>query len=109
MGKLLLKVSKVTPGGILMFYPSYTFMRTCIFLWKRSGLLDEISYRKKIVVDGDFGTDYKKTLQVYYENIFEGEKKGSILISVCRGRLSEGMDFSDDAARAVLVVGVPFA
>ena len=61
------------------------------------------------MVDGDNGRDYKKTLEVYYKCIFEGRKKGAILVSVCRGRLSEGVDFCDDAARLVLMVGMPFA
>ena len=27
---------------------------------------------------------------------------------MCRGKLSEGLDFSDDAARAVVLVGIPY-
>jgi Rad3-related DNA helicase len=30
------------------------------------------------------------------------------MMAVCRGKISEGLDFSDDAARAVFVVGVPY-
>ena len=30
------------------------------------------------------------------------------MLAVCRGKISEGLDFSDDAARAVLLVGIPF-
>ena len=45
---------------------------------------------------------------MYYNNIFEGEKKGAIMMGVCRGRMSEGLDFSDDAARLVIVVGIPY-
>jgi regulator of telomere elongation helicase 1 len=33
--------------------------------------------------------------------------RGAILMGVCRGRISEGLDFSDNAARLVLVVGIP--
>lgn len=29
-------------------------------------------------------------------------------MGVCRGRISEGLDFSDDAARMVIIVGIPF-
>lgn len=32
----------------------------------------------------------------------------SILVGVTRGKLSEGYDYPDDLARAVMVVGVPF-
>lgn len=28
-------------------------------------------------------------------------------MGVCRGRISEGLDFSDNAARCVIVVGIP--
>lgn len=30
------------------------------------------------------------------------------MLAVCRGKLSEGLDFSDDAARAVIIVGIPY-
>jgi len=30
------------------------------------------------------------------------------MLGVCRGRLSEGLDFSDNAARMVIIIGIPF-
>jgi regulator of telomere elongation helicase 1 len=30
-------------------------------------------------------------------------------MGVCRGRISEGLDFADNAARCVVVVGIPNA
>ena len=44
----------------------------------------------------------------FYETIFKKESKGAILMGVCRGRISEGLDFSDKAARCVIVVGIPY-
>jgi len=29
-------------------------------------------------------------------------------MGVCRGRISEGLDFSDKAARCVILVGIPY-
>ena len=33
----------------------------------------------------------------------------AVLLAVCRGKASEGMDFSDDQCRVVIVTGVPYA
>ena len=35
-------------------------------------------------------------------------QKGAIMMAVCRGKLSEGIDFTDKLARAVFLVGVPY-
>ena len=32
-----------------------------------------------------------------------------MFFAVCRGKASEGLDFADERARAVLVTGIPFA
>ena len=34
--------------------------------------------------------------------------KGAILCCVCKGKVSEGIDFNDDMARGVVLVGMPF-
>jgi Rad3-related DNA helicase len=33
---------------------------------------------------------------------------GACFMAVCRGKLSEGIDFSDRDARAVVVTGIPY-
>lgn len=33
---------------------------------------------------------------------------GAALFAVCRGRVSEGMDFPDELARCVMIVGIPY-
>lgn len=67
---------------------------------------------------------YQATMEKFYKAIFGLDKKkqalkkgnveadkhsgGAILMGVCRGRISEGLDFSDNAARCVIVVGIPY-
>ena len=34
--------------------------------------------------------------------------KGGLLLAVCRGRASEGIDFSDNNARCVITLGIPY-
>ncbi len=38
----------------------------------------------------------------------DAKTKGAILCCVCRGKVSEGIDFADEMARAVVLVGIPF-
>jgi regulator of telomere elongation helicase 1 len=51
--------------------------------------------------------EYQLIMDRFYSAVFE-EDGGAILMAVCRGRISEGLDFSDKAARAVIVVGIPY-
>ena len=36
------------------------------------------------------------------------QSNGGLFLAVCRGKVSEGIDFADDNARAVVMVGIPF-
>ena len=45
-------------------------------------------------------------IRAYYDDIYN--KSGAVIFAVCRGKISEGLDFSDDAARAVLLIGIPY-
>lgn len=35
-------------------------------------------------------------------------KGKAAFFAVCRGKLAEGIDFTDDAARCVIIAGIPF-
>ena len=35
-------------------------------------------------------------------------ESGVLLLAVCRGKISEGVDFADNSARAVITIGLPF-
>ena len=52
--------------------------------------------------------EYQLIIDRYYKAIYNGDQKGAVLLGVCRGKISEGLDFSDNAARMVIVIGIPF-
>ena len=38
----------------------------------------------------------------------ESHKRGAIMFAVCRGKVSEGLDFADSLCRLVICIGIPF-
>ena len=108
LGCAIAKVARSVPGGMLVFYPSYRLMDTCYERWEKSGVINKIMQQKRLYREPKHAAEYQMVMDRYYSSIFEDEKAGAILMGVCRGRISEGLDFSDDAARCVIIVGIPY-
>lgn len=104
------KISTRVPGGILIFFPSYKVMNDIYERWTKSGGLHKIQMIKKVLKEPSNAAEYQLIIDRYYSSIYEDEdgKGGAILMGVCRGRISEGLDFSDNAARMVIIIGIPF-
>lgn len=49
------------------------------------------------------------TMTDYYANINDPRTKGAIFMAVCRGKVSEGLDFADMNGRAVIITGLPYS
>ena len=63
-----------------------------------------------MVVEPRDGLELKATVESYMAAIDEpvpGGTGGGMLLAVCRGKLSEGVDFADAACRAVVITGLP--
>lgn len=44
----------------------------------------------------------------YYSKLKDSAYKGAIFMGVCRGKVSEGLDFADVNGRAVFIIGLPY-
>lgn len=51
LGKMFIQYSKIIPGGMVVFFPSYTFMETITKLWKDQTILTQIESQKKIFLE----------------------------------------------------------
>ncbi|KAL0747529.1 hypothetical protein Bca101_029531 [Brassica carinata] len=104
LGKSLEEICSIVPGGSLVFFPSYKLMEKLCTRWRETGQWSRLRLEKDIFIGGKnrlIGRNRRAGTRV-------DSKKGGAFLAVCRGKVSEGLDFSDDNARAVIIVGIPF-
>lgn len=114
LGQIVLNFCNVVPGGIVVFFPSYASLNFAREAWSQSGLLEKFSVKKKVFLEPQESSGVEMILQQYAiaaKNTHRllDKKTGAILFAVVGAKLSEGLNFSDDLARAVVVIGLPFA
>ena len=59
LGRLLINISAVVPGGLVCFFSSYDYEQQVYTHWQKSGSLDKINARKKVCVPKILGTLFK--------------------------------------------------
>ncbi|KXN88150.1 ATP-dependent RNA helicase chl1 [Leucoagaricus sp. SymC.cos] len=111
LGQILLNFVNVVPAGMVVFFPSYNFLRFAKGAWQKVGALEKFSVKREVFFEPDESTDVERVLSDYAAAAKSPppNKKGAILFAVIGAKLSEGLNFSDDLARAVIVIGLPFA
>eukprot|EP01062_Namystynia_karyoxenos_P031778 TRINITY_DN2354_c2_g1_i1.p1 TRINITY_DN2354_c2_g1~~TRINITY_DN2354_c2_g1_i1.p1 ORF type:complete len:1063 (+),score=363.90 TRINITY_DN2354_c2_g1_i1:73-3189(+) len=107
-GRALLEILRVAPAGVLVFFGSFAFMRSSLEAWKAdTGLWSAMTAAKQIFEEPGKSAEAPDVVRRYCAEIDSGG--GAALFAVCRGKVSEGVDFADRHARAVVMVGLPFA
>ncbi|KAM9590673.1 general transcription and DNA repair factor IIH helicase subunit XPD-like isoform 2-T2 [Morphnus guianensis] len=105
-GNLLLELSAMVPDSIVAFFTSYQYMENIVASWYKQGILENIQRNKLICIEPQDGTETSMALEKYQEACKNGQ--GAILLSVARGKVSEGIDFVHHYGRAVVTFGVPY-
>ena len=151
LGNTLVSLTKIVPGGMLVFFPSYSVMEKCVEGWggparqshnftakdrKKSFFTAKTSSKrfsfpyapnyyasssgpatpwkrllaqKAIVLEPKSSADLKQAIEEFDKFLSSKGSSGCLLMGVCRGKISEGIDFADHRARAVVITGLPFA
>ncbi|KAK0626137.1 hypothetical protein B0T14DRAFT_94455 [Immersiella caudata] len=105
-GSLLTEFARITPDGMVVFFPSYLYMESIISMWQGMGILDEVWKHKLILVETPDAQETSLALETYRTACCKG--RGAVMLCVARGKVSEGIDFDHHYGRTVLCIGVPF-
>jgi chromosome transmission fidelity protein 1 len=126
LGHAILGIAQHIPDGVVVFFPSYSYLDTCIVAWKRlatSGsnttFWDRFTQTKPVFLEQRSQQNVQSqgaskeaavdsVLTAYSAAIASGNGRGALLFAVIGGTLSEGINFSDALGRGVMVVGLPF-
>jgi regulator of telomere elongation helicase 1 len=153
LGNTLVSIAKVTPEGMLVFFPSYSVMETCIERWggptsgrsrqgtegatsaffharrrqtptptytfpqtttffqdssKPSTPWQRLRSTKAVVLEPKSSVDLPDAISEFKRFLALPNSSGCVLMGVCRGKISEGIDFAHEQSRAVVITGLPF-
>ncbi len=107
LGSTIVALADRVPDGVLVFFPSYAAMSGCVAHWQSEGSVwAELNRIKTVFVEPREKANFFQTLDQFAQKVESGS--GALLIAVCRGKVSEGMNFTDKMARAVFLTGIPF-
>lgn len=110
LGRTVINISNVTPGGLVVFFPSFAYCDQVVQSWSLTGILDQMKRQKDVYIEPRSTTDVDSVLSQYAESIENTTKKhgGAIILAVVGAKLAEGINFGDDMGRCVMMVGLPY-
>ncbi|KAG1696126.1 Regulator of telomere elongation helicase 1 [Nymphon striatum] len=108
LGRSIMNISRIVPGGVLVFFPSYKVMEDSVQSWQANDVWNKLNDFKKVFVEPRSQVALNSCMALYYEAIDTQDSKGAIFFAVCRGKVSEGLDFANNYGRAVIITGLPF-
>ncbi|TKR64058.1 hypothetical protein L596_024654 [Steinernema carpocapsae] len=104
IGMTFSNILRQIPNGVVAFFASYDYMAKFISTLKANGMYERINNSKPIFVEGrgasaKLWNDFSKQAKT---------PKGAMLCAVVGGKLSEGINFSDELGRCVFMIGLPY-
>ncbi|CAH8625028.1 unnamed protein product [Dicrocoelium dendriticum] len=138
LGQLILQACYIVPGGILCFLPSYALLDKLVQRWETTGLISQLRQVKHVMIEPRTSVGLDAWLKEFYSFVdkfdsavmhrqplsesnpkvtidfdnlpgcYDKQLTGAIVFAVCRGKVSEGLDFADSYGRLVIAVGIPY-
>ena len=105
LGNTLIELCKTVPSGVVVFFTSYKQEAAFYDLWQKNGLLQKLEAQKTIFREPKKTSDVDELLEKYGRSV---RTRGAILFAVVGGKVSEGINFTGELCRAVIMIGLPF-
>ncbi|KAJ8044735.1 General transcription and DNA repair factor IIH helicase subunit XPD [Holothuria leucospilota] len=105
-GNLLAEISTSVPDGVVCFFTSYIYMESIVASWYEQGIIDKIQKNKLLFIETQDAAETSVALHNFHKACENG--RGAVLLSVARGKVSEGIDFDHHFGRAVIMFGIPY-
>nr|CAD7199293.1 unnamed protein product [Timema douglasi] len=105
-GQLLVEVAQAVPDGVVCFFTSYMYLESVVASWYDQGVVDSLQRSKLLFIETQDAAETSLALLNYIKACESG--RGAVLLSVARGKVSEGVDFDHHLGRAVLMFGIPY-
>ena len=105
-GQLLVEFASTVPDGLVCFFTSYLYMESVVAAWYDQGVVDQLQRHKLLFIETQDSAETSLALINYIKACENG--RGAVLLSVARGKVSEGVDFDHHLGRAVLMFGIPY-
>ncbi|KAL1265123.1 hypothetical protein QQF64_003150 [Cirrhinus molitorella] len=104
-GRVLSNLCNIVPGGVVCFFPSYEYEKRILGHWENTGVLQRLQSKKKIFQEPKKASQVEQVLSDYSKCIQHcgdagSGQTGALLFSVVGGKMSEGINFSDDLGRS---------
>lgn len=105
-GDMVIQFAKTVPDGMVVFFPSYSYMETIITAWHEWGVLEQVEAHKLLFIETKDIVATTLSLGSFRRACDSG--RGAVFFSIARGKVAEGIDFDRHYGRIVVLIGVPF-
>lgn len=97
-------VCSIIPGGVAVFFPSFQMMQVFIRHLHTEKRFSSLNQLKRVFCE----SRGKEDIFGSYAKYIRETGQGALLLAVIGGRLSEGINFSNELGRCVMIVGMPY-
>ncbi|EYC25891.1 hypothetical protein Y032_0011g1444 [Ancylostoma ceylanicum] len=104
VAETLLTLAGEVPHGCVAFFTSYDYLAQFLSVIEKNGIVKTCQFKKALFVEARSGS--ADVWDRFTKSVRVGD--GAILFAVAGGKLSEGINFSDELGRAVFMVGMPY-